>query len=295
MVTWVQDILHGDFLARPRQRVGRSLLFLFVATLSLVFAFPFYWALVSSLKEARELIYFPPTWFPSAPQWRNYVIVVRDYPFFRWVTNTLIVVFLSTLGTVLSACTVAYAFARFEFPGRDFFFMSMLATMMLPAEVTLIPRYLVFAKLGWVDSYKPLFVPSWFGSAFSVFLLRQFFMTIPRDLDEAAEMDGAGTLRVLWRIIVPLSVPVIATVAVVNMIGVWNDFMGPLIYLNTPSRFVVSLGLRIFQMTAGDMPLLPNDHLVMACSIMMLIPCIVLFFTTQRHFIRGVVMSGIKG
>ena len=293
-VTWVQNILHGDVFARLRQKIGRGLLFVIVAAVSLLFAFPFYWALVSSLKEARELVYFPPTWLPEVPQWQNYVTVILDHPFLTWLLNTLVVVALSSLGTILSACTVAYAFARFEFPGRDIFFMAMLGTMMLPAEVTLIPRYLFFAKVGWVDTFKPLIVPSWFGSAVSIFLLRQFFMTIPRDLDEAAEMDGAGTFRILWNIIVPLSVPVLATVTVINMIGVWNAFMGPLIYLNSPSKFTMSLGLRLFT-TMVDIPVYPTDHLVMAFSVLMVLPCVVLFFTTQRYFIRGVVMSGIKG
>ena len=198
---------------------------------------------------------------------------------------------------MLSAAIVAYAFARFRFPGRDMLFMITLSTMMLPVEVTLIPLYLLFSKIGWLDSFKPLLVPSFFGGgAFLIFLLRQFIMSIPKDLDEAARIDGAGYLRIFFQIIMPLAVPALATAAILTFMGHWNDFLQPFLFLNTKSKYTLAVGIKYFQEVAGQVDSMEHrQNILMAASVMMTAPIILLFFVAQRYFVRGIVMSGIKG
>jgi len=287
--------------ASPRLRVstGRSLrrgaLYALAIATSLLFTAPFYWTIASSLKDPTEIFLFPPTWVPAVPKWDNYAEVWRRVPFGTFTLNTLTIALLSVLGTLLTSSLVAYSFARFRYPGRDAFFMLTLSTMMLPYEVTLIPQYLLFNRLGWLDSFLPLIVPYWFGgNAFSIFLMRQFFMTIPRDLDDAARIDGASFLRIFWNVLLPLSGPILATLAVIGFIAHWNDFLGPLIYLDSRTNFTVALGLRYFQNAAGlggD----PMEHLLMAASVTFTLPCILIFFLAQRYFVRGIVLSGVKG
>jgi len=207
------------------------------------------------------------------------------------------VVVLSTAGAVISASIVAYSFARFRWRGRDIVFGITLATMILPSEVTLIPQYLLFKYLRWLDTIRPLWVPAWFGGgAFNIFLLRQFIMTIPREFDEAATIDGANPFSVLLLVLLPLMKPVLATIGVLSFIWGWNDFMGPLIYLSTPEKFTLALGMRYFDVTpAGQSWGMPTDHLLMAVCVMSTTPILILFFSAQRYFVRGIVMSGIKG
>ncbi len=283
-----------------RMIVGRVLIYLLVAAGSVISMFPFMWALVSSGKTAGEIATYPPTFWPRNPQFLvNYTKIWTEAPFLLWIRNSVIVTGLNLLGAIASASVVAYAFARFECPGKNVWFFIMLSTMMLPGEVTLIPSYLIFKTLGWVDTFKPLIVPAYFGGgAFNIFLLRQFYMTIPRDLDEAAEMDGAGALRIFLTLILPLSKPAIATAAALGFIGNWNNFMGPLIYLNSPDKFTATLGLRYFmqgttsvQLSAGP----PKDNLLMAASIVVALPCLILFFVAQKYFVQGIVTTGIKG
>ena len=186
--------------------------------------------------------------FPEIPQWQNFPRVFEKVTFVRWTGNTLFIVAASTLGMLLTASLAAYAFARFEFKIRDPLFIITLGTMMLPSQVTLIPQFVLFHKLGWIDTFRPLWVPSWFGGgAFAIFLLRQFMMTLPRDLDEAALIDGAGFVRIFWNILVPLCKPVLATLAVISIIGRWNDFLGPLIYLRSTEKFTLAIGLNFFR------------------------------------------------
>jgi multiple sugar transport system permease protein len=205
------------------------------------------------------------------------------------------VVILSTGGVVVTSSLVAYSFARFEYRGRDLIFLATLGTMMLPAQVTLIPQFVLFNALGFINTLLPLWVPSWFGGgAFFIFLLRQFFLSLPTDLDEAALMDGANVLQVYWSILMPLCKPALATVAIISFIESWNDFLGPLIYLNTPDKFTVAVGLSFFQNVpeaAGE----PLQHLLMAASVMAILPPLLLFFSFQRYFVQGIVLSGIKG
>ena len=276
----------------------QGVLYLVVFSLALVFGFPFFWTVSSSLKTAPELFAYPPPLLPARPQWGNYVRVmsVFRHPVSRWFVNSVFVVTMSSLGTLLSATCVAYGLARFRFRGKDLLFMVTLMTMMLPGQVTLIPQFIMFNKVRWVNTFRPLWVPSWFGgSAFNIFLLRQFFLTLPIELDEAARIDGAGYWRTLQTVLLPLCRPVLATVAIISFMGKWGDFMGPLIYLNRPRMFTVALGLRYFHVTpdaeSGD----PLQHILMAATVLSVLPCIAIFFAGQAYFVRGIVMSGIKG
>lgn len=279
-----------------RAQVLRRNIFLYVGmiVLGLIFMFPFFWTVSSSLKEPFELHTFPPTWLPAVPQWQNYARVLEKVPFLLWAWNSIYVVVLSTLGTVISASLVAYSFARFRYRGRDVIFVITLGTMMLPAQVTLIPQFVLFHKLGWINTLMPLWIPAWFGGAFDIFLFRQFMMSLPRELDEAAIIDGASYPRIYWNILMPLCKPVIATVAVISFIAGWNDFVNPLIYLSSPDKFTLAVGLNFFK-SVPESTGLPLDHLLMAGSVMVIIPVLIIFFATQRYFVQGVVLSGIKG
>ena len=260
-----------------------------------MFLAPFYWTIASSLKSVTEIFLFPPTWFPAEPQWGNYPEVFQRVPFALFTLNSTIVTSLALLGTLLTSSLVAYSFARFRYPGRDLFFMLTLSTMMLPYEVTLIPTYLMFNKIGWLDTYLPLTVPYWFGgNAFSIFLMRQFFLTIPRELDDAARIDGANFLRIFLSVLLPLSGPVLATLSVIGFIQHWNDFLGPLIYLDSRPKYTIALGLRYFQNVQG-LGGEPMEHLLMAAAVIFTVPCIVIFVLSQRYFVKGIVMSGMKG
>lgn len=271
------------------------ILYILAIGLGIIFMFPFFWTLMSSLKTPQEMATFPPTWIPEVPQFRNYGTVLTSVPFMLWTYNSLFVVVLSTLGTILSATIVAYSFARFEYRGRDVIFLITLGTLMLPAQVTLIPQFVLFHRLGWINTLYPLWLPAWFGGgAFAIFLLRQFIMSLPKELDEAAVIDGASYLRIFWQILLPLCKPVIATIAVISFINSWNDFVNPLIYLQLPEKFTLAVGLQYFT-TLPEVGGEPTQHLLMAASIMIIAPVIVLFFATQRYFVQGIVLSGIKG
>jgi multiple sugar transport system permease protein len=280
---------------RQRKFQGAIILYATMIGLGFIFMFPFFWTVSSSLKEPWELYTFPPTWFPAELQWQNYTRVLEKVPFMMWALNSVIVVVLSTVGTVLSASIVAYSFARFRYRGREIIFLITLATMMLPAQVTLIPQFILFYKLGWINTLLPLWIPSWFGGgAFAIFLFRQFIMSLPRELDEAAIIDGASYPRIFWSILLPLCKPVLATVAVISFIAGWNDFVSPLIYLNSPDKFTLAVGLNYFKgvpETSG----LPLEHLLMAASVMVILPVLIIFFAAQRYFVQGIVLSGIKG
>jgi multiple sugar transport system permease protein len=281
--------------AQLRYFVGRFGLHALAIVLSVVLMGPFVWAILSSLKPDTEIKQLPPVLWPSRFVWFNYVEVWTTKLFAIWTMNTLFVTLAATLGTVLSAALAGYAFARFRFPGRNVLFGLTIATMLLPETVLLIPRFILYYQLGWLNSYWPLIVPFWFGGgAFFIFLFRQFFLTIPIDLDEAAKIDGAGYLSILFRIVLPLSLPVLATCAIIAFVSHWDSFIFPLLVLNDPEKFTVSIGLRWFSISPSA-DARPTDHLLLAGSIMMTIPIILLFFFGQRYFVRGVVMSGIKG
>jgi multiple sugar transport system permease protein len=284
-------------LAKGTRAAWRAILYLVATAWGVSFLFPFFWTIASSLKQPSEIYAFPPVWIPSVLKWSNYVQVFNIAPFLSWFANSVYVVSLSTLGVVVSSTVVGYSLARFDYRGRDILFIITLSTMMIPAQVTLIPQYLLFHRLGWVNSFRPLWIPMWFGGgAFNIFLMRQFIMTLPRDLDEAAIIDGANPLRIFANIIVPLCKPVIATAAVISFISAWNAFIGPLVYLNEREKFTLALGLDALRTTStGDTKGIPTFHFLMAGCVMATIPPMALFFSVQRLFVRGIVMSGIKG
>jgi multiple sugar transport system permease protein len=283
-------------------RVGRLGLYLLTGLLALVFTAPFFFSLSSSLKTAQELHVFPPVPLPAVPQFYNYVLVFLVVPYGLFYLNTIIIAGAATIGNVLAASLAAYGFARFRWRGRDLCFLILLSTLVLPEEVVIIPKFLMFHLVperlfgqSWINTWWPLILPSWIGGgAFNVFLMRQFLLQLPRELDEAATLDGAGPFRIFWSVLLPLTKPALATVAIFSFLSHWRDFIHPLIYLNSREKFPLSLGLRWFQqlpLEASE----PREHLLMAAALLMALPCIVLFFFTQRYFVRGIVMSGIKG
>lgn len=251
---------------------------------------PLAWMLSTSLKEPGDVFLFPPRWVPDPIQWDNYREALTVLPFGRYFLNTLLITGLDIIGKLLSCSLVAFGFARLRWWGRDAMFLVMLATLMLPHHVTLIPQFVAFRAFGWFNTLLPLIVPAFFGGPFLTFLLRQFYMTIPLELDDAARIDGANSLQIYWRIILPLSKPVLAACAIFVFNSTWNDFLGPLIYLQSPENFTLSLGLRQFQ---GEYA--TEWHLLMAASLVTLLPVVVIFFTAQRYFIQGVVFTGLKG
>jgi len=269
----------------------RATVFILLCMGGALFSLPFLWTVSTALKTNQQVFAVPPQWIPSPPQWDNFRRAWTDLPFPTFVLNTLFITVVAVTGQVASASLAAYGFARFKFRGRDGLFYLMLSTMMLPAQVTMIPVFLFWRELRLIDTFAPLTVPAFFGGgAFTIFLLRQFFMTIPRELDEAAMLDGASPFVIWWRVMLPLSRPALITVALLSFLGHWDDFMGPLIYLNSMEKYTVSIGLRLFQDMFGT-----QLELLMAASLIHIVPTIVLFFLAQRYFIKGIVMSGLKG
>jgi ABC-type glycerol-3-phosphate transport system permease component len=281
-----------------RQTIGLTptiVLYVALVFLALVFMFPIFWTLSSSLKAPYEILDYPPVILPAVPQWGNYAEVFAKAPFGRWILNTVFVVALGTLGAVLSASLVAYSFARFRYRGRDVIFLITLGTMMLPAQVTLIPQFIIWSKLDFVNSLYPLWVPQWFGGgAFNIFLLRQFILTIPRELDEAALIDGASRFHIFRTILLPLCIPALATVVIIEFLSNWGDYLTPLVYLNSQEMYTLALGLSLFK-NFPETGSLPLQHLLMAASVMTTLPPVILFFAAQRYFVRGIVLSGLKG
>lgn len=257
----------------------------------ITFLAPTFWMISSSLKASTEVFAHPIKWIPESPQWNNYVEIFNKLPFARFALNTLIVVTLAVVGTVLSSAIVAYGFARLKFPGRRILFGLMIATIMLPEIVTLIPRFILFRNLRWIDTFLPLTVPFWFATTgLYVFLMYQFFRGIPHELDEAATIDGASRLQIFWQVLLPLSKPVLATVAVFALIQHYNEFLTPLIYLNKIQNWVMSLGVRALNDTN-----VANWELVFAASTLMLIPVLLLFVIAQRYFVQGIALTGFGG
>jgi len=262
-----------------------------LCALGLVFVAPFYWSLVASVSGLDGVYASPPRLWPDEFHFDNYIKAMRILPFGRFLFNSFYVCMWCVTGQVFSASLVAYAFARLRWYGRDVWFVILLATMMLPGQVTMIPHYIIFYKLGWVDTLKPLIVPSFFGGGpFFIFLMRQFFKTIPLELEEAARLDGCSNLRIFWDIMLPLSMPAVATISVMSFIGHWQDFMRPLIYLSSYEKYTVAIGLRMFQSIYGSFP-----HYMLAASTITLIPVLFLFFLAQKYFVQGIVLTGMKG
>ena len=278
-----------------QQRTARVFMYALIAFLIVIFAFPLYYMVIVSLMTQFEAYHWPPYFYPVSWQFRNYPEMFSRVPLGRWFFNSIYMAFFEVAGTVISATLVGYGFARFRFPFRNALFVITLGTMMVPAQITLIPQFVLFHRLGWINSFRPLIVPRFFGGgAFNIFLMRQFIMQLPRELDEAALIDGAGYLRTFFSVLLPLIKPVIATVAIIRFMGSWGSFLGPLLYLQDNKKFTLAVGLRYWdaQPAQGEIAL---THLMMAMCVVTAAPCIILFFAAQRIFVRGIAMTGIKG
>ena len=266
--------------------------------LSLVFAFPLVWLVLTSVKPIDQAIHVPIIWWPREWQWGNYWKAFNYnsdklgyIPFLVYGRNTLMLAVLTVSGTVISNSLVAYSFARLRWPGRDFIFSLTLATMMVPFPVLMVPIFSLFERLHWIGTFRPLWVPAWFGSAFNIFLLRQFFATIPFELSEAAKIDGCSEWAIFRQVIMPLAKPALSVVALFTFMNTWNDFLGPLLYLSHQNLFTLGLGLQAFQSQNGG----TEWNLLMAASTIVVAPIIVLFFFTQKQFIQGIAVTGLKG
>ncbi|MEH7380556.1 carbohydrate ABC transporter permease [Bacillus sp. JJ1533] len=276
---------------KVKKRISQTILLIVLLAGSVLILAPIWWMFATSLKDMKEIMTYPPTFIPKEWHWENYKITLEKAPFIRYTMNTLTITTMVVIGNVLSNSFIAYGFAKIKFKGRNLLFACVLATMMIPGFVTLIPQYVLYAKLGWLNTYLPLIVPAFFGSAFNIFLLRQFYMGISNELIEAAKIDGANHLYIWWKIAMPLAKPAVATIAIFSFNGAWNDFLGPVLFLNDESLYTLQLGLQVFKGM--------NDtqwNFLMAGSLMVLIPVITIFFFFQRYFIEGMnITAGTKG
>jgi multiple sugar transport system permease protein len=276
---------------KKAEQLKKTIIFLTLCAGATLFSIPFLWTVSTALKTNEQVFAVPPQWIPNPFQWSNFKAAWTELPFPTFVLNTIFVTLVATFGQVLSASLVAYGFARFKWRGRNLLFYLMLSTMMLPSQVTMIPVFLGWRQLNLIDTFAPLTIPAFFGGgAFTIFLLRQFFLSIPRELDEAAMLDGASPFGIWWRILLPLSRPALITVVLFSFLAHWDDFMGPLIYLNSSEKYTVSIGLRMFQDSFGT-----QLEQLMAASLIHIIPTVILFFVAQRYFIKGIAMTGLKG
>lgn len=277
---------------RFQRLVTKIVVFIILSLAAIAFLLPFAWMISTSLKPKSQIFVYPLIWIPDPPMWGNYARALNNpsFQYFLFFGNSLYYAVLSTVGIVVSCSLVAYAFARLQWWGRDIWFVITLATLMIPYPVTLIPLYLIFSKIGWVNSFKPLIVPNFMGTAFFIFLLRQFFLTIPMDLSDAAKIDGASEFQIYRRIIMPLAKPALATVALFTFLYTWNDFLGPLIYLTDGDKYTLAVGLAAFRgqfRTQWD--------LMMAAATVVTAPIVIVFFFAQKQFIEGITLTGIKG
>lgn len=295
MATAVKAVPSRQASTRKRRMsiAGRVLLQILMTIVVITFLVPALWMISSSLKVSTEVFAHPTVWIPKDPQWSNYARVFEVMPFARFIWNTVVVVVLAVTGTVISSAMVAYAFARLRWPGRDLFFGILIATMLLPEVITLVPRFIIFRHLGWIDTFLPLTVPYWCAAtALYVFLMRQYFRGLPMELEEAALIDGAGRLRILFQIILPLSKPVLATVAVFALFQHYTDYMNPLIYLNSMDKWTLAVGLGSLNANESYGA---SWELVFAAGTIMTIPMLLLFVFAQRYFVKGIATTGLKG
>ena len=279
----------------PMRETRPTILHLVLISGSALFLIPFVWMFGTSLKTDAQLAVYPPVWIPHPAVWKNYPDALAFLPptsHFGLVNlgNTLVIAIMSVIGTVLSSSLVAYGFARLRWPGKDLAFGLLLATMMLPDAVTMMPRFLIFRQLHWIDTLYPLWAPSFFASAFNVFLLRQFFLGIPKELEDAAKIDGCGYFTTWWRIMIPMVKTPIAAVTIMSFLNSWKDFLGPLIYISSPEKMPLSYLLQLYNSSHGGEP-----GFLMAVTTLVVLPVIVLFFFTQRYFVEGVSLSGLGG
>lgn len=277
--------------ARLSDRIWRGLTLTMLIVMSVIMLMPFIWLVTSSLKSQTQIFQYPPQFIPDPFRWENYSKALTFKPFGLYLKNTAIIVGLNVVAVVFSSSFCAYGFARIKFPGRDFWFGIVMATLFLPYAILIVPSFIMFSRLGWVDTFLPLVVPPFFGGgAFNIFLLRQFFRTIPEELADAARIDGCSEFGIYWRIMLPLAKPALITVGIFTFLASWNDLIGPVIYLRSPSNFTVAVGLASFRSTLDV-----SWDLQLAASTAMILPVIIVFFFAQRYFIQGIVMTGLKG
>ena len=267
----------------------RVLLYIVLILIAVIMVVPFLWMLSTSLKTQYDAVKIPPVWIPDPPRWENYVKLFTEQPMFQFMLNTIKIVFFVVLGQLFFSSLAAYSFARISLKGRNVVFFFYIATLMVPGQVTMIPTYLMFAKAGLTDNHLALILPAFF-SAFGVFLLRQFFMSLPRELEEAAEIDGCNPFMTYWRIMLPLVVPAMLTLGVFTLMNTWNDYMGPLIYLSSPEKYTMTLGIAYFKGVYTT-----QWNLVMAGSIVSVVPILIAYLCAQKYFIEGIAFSGVKG
>lgn len=270
----------------------KLILYLVALFSAIILLFPVFWMISTSLKSATEAFTYPPVWVPLRAHFDNYIEALKFLPILLFLKNTFIVASLTTLGTLISCSLVAYPLARLRFPAKDILFFVFIGLMLIPPQVTMIPLFILFARLGWVNTWKPLIVPYWLSQPFFVFLLRQFFMSIPKELDDAAKIDGCSLAGIFWRIILPLSKPALLVTAIFSFTWSWNEFTGPLIYLDDIELFVISIGLNLFKTRGGAMA---HPEWIMSVATIAALPPIVLFFSLQKYFVKGITLSGIKG
>lgn len=276
---------------KKTKMIGHMVTHIVLVLVGLFFLLPFFWMLSTALKSDQQIFVNPPVWIPNPVMWENFAKAVTVIPFFKYMGNTCKVAFMDVLGTVLACPLVAYGLSRLEWKGRDFLFFLTISVMMIPHEVTMIPQFILYSKMGLVGTYVPLYIASFFGGRpFMIFLLRQFFMNLPRDLEDAARIDGASELKVYAKVVLPLVVPGVLTVALFRFMNSWNDFLGPLLYLSDDKKYTITIGLQMFTTQYST-----QWSLLMAASLLTAIPVVAVYFLVQKRFIEGITFSGIKG
>ena len=269
------------------RQTKKILSYVLMTVIGIILIIPLLWMVFTSLKPMEEIVRYPPTFFPEKIVWENYLDTIAAFPFWRYARNTLFITVLVVIGNVLSNSFIAYGFAKLDFPGKKLMFALVLSTMMIPGFVTMIPQYVLFSKIGWVGTYLPLIVPSFFGNAFNIFLMRQFYLSINNELIEAAEIDGANHLYIWSHLMLPLTKPALITIAINSFTAAWNDFLGPLLYIQDQEKYTLQIGLQVFQNQATT-----QWNYLMAGATLVLIPTILLFFFAQRYFIEGMDLTG---
>lgn len=272
---------------KKKKIITQILNYLILVLVGTILISPLLWMIFTSLKPLKEIVQFPPTFFPKEIRWDNYVSMIKSFPFWRYTMNTLFITLMVVIGNVLSNAFIAYGFAKIDFPGKKVCFALVLSTMMIPGFVTMIPQYVIFSKIGWVGTYLPLIVPSFFGNAFNIFLMRQFYLSINNELIEAAQMDGANHLYIWMNLMLPLSKPALIIIAINSFNGAWNDFLGPLLYIKDPEKYTLQIGLQVFQNQATT-----QWNYLMAGATLVLLPTILIFFFAQKYFIEGMDLTG---
>jgi len=275
---------------RP-SKIKNLCLYVLLFTISILLLGPLLWMFSTSLKSMQEIVSFPPKIIPEKVQWHNYIDAINSFPFFKYMGNTFFITILVMIGTILSNSFIAYGFSKIDFPFKNLFFSLVLSTMMIPSFITMIPQYIVFSKIGWVGTYLPLIVPSFFGNAFHFFLLRQVYLSISNELIDAAKVDGANHFYIWFKLMLPLTKPALITIGILSFNGTWNDFIGPLLYIHDEAKYTLQIGLQVFQNQSTT-----QWNLLMASAFLTLVPTILLFFFAQKYFIKGMDLTGgVKG